>query len=103
DGDNRNELIVATSDGLIHAFRADGTEVKGWPIHTDSLPLHLGEPAFGRGGVPRHYTAVLGALAAGDLFGDGRIEIVADDLQGKVYAWDGRGQLVFKREANPAF
>jgi hypothetical protein len=104
DGDNRNELIVATSDGLVHAFRANGSEVPGWPVHTDPLPLHLGGRAFSGGGVSRdHYGAVLGALAAGDLFADGRIEVVADDLQGHVYAWTGNGQLVFRAASNPAY
>ena len=89
DGDNRNELVVATSDGLVHAFRSDGSELPGWPVHTASLPLHVGERAYGRGGVgSAHDAAVLGALAAGDLFGDGRLEVVADDNQGDVYAWD---------------
>jgi hypothetical protein len=46
---------------------------------------------------------VLEAPAAGDLFGDGRMEIVADDLQGSVYAWDATGKLVFHQSANPSF
>jgi hypothetical protein len=50
-----------------------------------------------------HYGAVLGALAAGDLFGDGQIDIVADDNQGNVYAWNARGRLVFHRASNPAY
>jgi hypothetical protein len=103
-GENRNQLVVATSDGWIHAYRADGSELPGWPVHTDSLPPHTGEPAYASDGVgPNHYQAVLGALAAGDLFHDGRVEVVADDLGGHVYAWDAQGQLVFKQESNPAF
>ena len=102
DGDNRNELVVATSDGLVHAFRSDGSELPGWPVHTASLPLHLGERAYGRGGVgSAHYAAVLGALAAGDLFGDGRLEVVADDNQGDVFAWDQHGRIVFHEQSNP--
>ncbi|MGI8557351.1 MAG: hypothetical protein ACR2ND_03410 [Solirubrobacteraceae bacterium] len=100
--DNRNELVLATSDGLVHAFKPDGSELPGWPVHTDSLPLHSGDHAYATVGTD-HYGAVLGGLAAGDLFRDGRTEIVADDNQGKVYAWDASGQLVFRAEANPAF
>ena len=104
DGDNRNELVVATSDGWVHAYRANGSELPGWPVHTARLPLHLGEAAYGRGGVGRgHYSAVLGALAAGDLFGTGQVDVVADDNQGNVYAWDGHGRLVFHRTSNPAY
>ena len=104
DGDNRNELVVATSDGVIHAYRPDGTELPGWPVHTDPLPLHTGEVAFAGGPISTaHYGAVLGSLAAGDLFHDGRIEIIADDMEGKIYAWDAAGNRVFSQQANPAF
>ncbi len=104
DGDNRNELIVATSDGVIHAYRRNGSELPGWPVHTARLPLHLAERAYGPGGVGTgHYGAVIGALAAGDLFGDGRLEVVADDNQGNVYAWDQYGRMVFHAASNPHF
>lgn len=104
DGDNRNELIVANSDGWVHAYLPNGRELPGWPVHTARLPLHLRERAFKRGGVGAgHYGAVLGALAAGDLFGDGRLEVVADDNLGNVYAWDQRGRLVFHQHSNPRF
>ena len=101
-GDNRNQLVVATSDGVIHAYNANGTELKGWPVHTEQLPLHTGEAAYSSVGTD-HYCAVLGALAGGDLFHDGEVDVVADDLCGNVYAWNGRGQLVFHEHSNPAF
>ena len=46
DGDNRNELIFGTSDGIVHAMRPDGSELPGWPVHTDALPLHSGGHGF---------------------------------------------------------
>ena len=49
------------------------------------------------------FRSVLGALAGGDLFEDGQIEIVADDLCGNVYAWNAQGHLVFHEHSNPAF
>jgi hypothetical protein len=101
DGDNRNELVVATSDGWVHAYRSNGSELPGWPVHAERLPLHLGEPAYRRGGVGAgHYAAIIGALAAGDLFDDGELDVVADDNQGNVYAWNGAGHLVFHAHAN---
>ncbi|MBV9213874.1 MAG: hypothetical protein JOZ25_09545 [Actinobacteria bacterium] len=104
DGDNRNELMVATSDGTVHAFRPDGSELPGWPVHTDPLPLHTFERAYTSGGVGTgHYAAVLGALAVGDLFHDGRLEVVADDNQGNVYAWDAQGKRVFHESSNPNY
>ena len=105
NGDNRNELVVATSDGVVHAPRPDGTELPGWPVQTARLALHLGERAYHAidGVGSDHGAAVMGSLAAGDLFGDGRLEIVADDSQGNVYAWDEAGRIVFHTHANPRF
>jgi hypothetical protein len=105
DGDNRNELIVATSDGLVHALRPNGAELPGWPVRTARLPLHLDERAYHAidGVGADHGAAVIGALAAGDLFGDGRLEVVADDNQGNVYAWDQAGHVVFHRHSDPRF
>ena len=60
----------------------------------------MSEPAYRSLGTG-HYAAVLGALAGGDLFGDGRLEVVADDNQGNVYAWDQHGRLVFHAHTNP--
>jgi len=74
EGRDRNDLIVATSDGWIHAYRADGSEAPGWPVHTDPLPLHADEQAFRQVGTG-HYNAILGGLAAGDLFGSGQMQL----------------------------
>lgn len=108
-GNDTNQLIVANSDGIIHAYQYDPntgkrSDLPGWPVHTDPLPLHTGEHAFSSGEVSTaHYGSVIEAPAAGDLFGDGRTEIVADDLQGNVYAWDASGKLVFHQKANPNY
>jgi hypothetical protein len=101
-GTNRNQLVVATSDGLIHAWSASGHELHGWPVHTEPLPMHTGESAYQSVGVG-HYCAVLGALAGGDLFADGETDVVAGDLCGNVYAWDAHGRLVFHQHSDPAF
>lgn len=105
DGDNRNELVVATSDGFVHALRPDGAELPGWPVRTARLPLHLAERAYHAvdGVGADHNAAVIGALAAGDLFGDGRLEVVADDNQGNVYAWDQNGRVVFHQHSDARF
>ena len=61
EASDRNDLIVATSDGWIHAYRPDGSEAPGWPVHTDALALHKGEAAYGPGGVGTgHYAPILG-------------------------------------------
>jgi subtilase family protein/VCBS repeat protein len=105
DGDNRNELIFGTSDGRVHAMRPDGSELPGFPVHTDPLPLHSGGRAFTSGEVSpsTSYEAVLASVAVGDLNGDGSPEVVAADMGGHVYAWTAGGKLLWKREANPDF
>jgi hypothetical protein len=108
-GKNSNQLIVANSDGWIHAYQYNAStggvkDLPGWPVHTDPLPLHSGERAFASGELTSaHYDPVLEAPAAGDLFGDGRKEVVASDLQGNVYGWDSAGHLVFHRSSNPNY
>lgn len=108
-GSDTNQLIVANSDGWIHAYRYDsaaGTleDLPGWPVHTDPLPLHGGEHAFGGGGLSTaHYDPVIEAPAVGDLTGDGEQAVVADDVQGNVYAWNAKGERIFHETSNPAY
>jgi hypothetical protein len=89
DGDNRNELVVANSDGIVHAYRSGGSEVKGWPFHTDFLPDHPRSRAIKSREVKRGYGAVLATPAVGDLHHDGTLEVVVADMEGKVYVIDG--------------
>ncbi len=108
-GNDTNQLIVANSDGWIHAYQYDPTtgglrDLPGWPVHTEPLPLHPGEHAFSRGGLTTaHYDPVLEAPAAGDLTGDGEMDIVADDLQGNIYAWNTKGERIFHETSNPDY
>ncbi len=108
-GNDTNQLIVANSDGWIHAYRYDAaagelTDLPGWPVHTEQLPLHGGEHAFSGGGLTTaHYDPVIEAPAVGDLSGDGELDVVADDVQGNVYAWNAKGQLIFHQTSNPAY
>ena len=102
DGDNRNELVFGTSDGIVHAMRPDGSELPGWPVHGDAMQLHTGGHAFTSGEVDQNasYGAMLASVAAADLDRDGAYEVVATDMKGKLYAWNGDGSLRFQREAN---
>ncbi len=108
-GEDANQLIIANSDGWIHAYRyspAAGRpeDLPGWPVHTDQLPLHGGEHAFNGGGLTTaHYDPVIEAPAVGDLSGDGELDVVADDVQGNVYAWNAKGERIFHETSNPAY
>ncbi|MEA2450645.1 MAG: hypothetical protein QOG63_2577, partial [Thermoleophilaceae bacterium] len=105
DGDNRNELILGTSDGTVHAFRRDGSELPGWPVRGDPLPIHPGQHAFGAGGVPEDLShgAMLSSPAVADIDHDGAPEVVIADMEGKVYVWGADGRLEWEREANPDY
>ena len=95
DGDGIDELIVATSNGQVHAYRgASVQELPGWPVHTDPIEVHADAPAFKSGEVPATpYAAILGGPAVGDLDRDGHLEVVAADYQGKLYVWNHDGTL----------
>ena len=105
------DLVFATYDGDVHALRPNGKEVKGFPVH--SLPDRLIDPRNPQNyNVPayrdRHLRDVrdpLAGTAVGDLFGDGRLEIVANSLNGNVYAWDAGGRRLtgFPRHTQKRF
>ena len=107
-GNDTNQLIVANSDGWIHAYQYDPATGRRptcpagrcTPIRCRCTPASTRSAAEVS---TAHYDPVLEAPAAGDLFGDGRMEIVADDLQGNVYAWDSTGKLVFHQTSNPNY
>jgi hypothetical protein len=104
DGDNRNELIVAGSDGFVHALRPDGSELPGWPVRGDRPPLHTGERAFASGEVSSNVGgAILGSVAVADGNGNGVPEVYASDLEGRVYGWGSTGRRFFTVEADPDF
>src|SRR5256885_16914288 len=100
-------MVFATADGIVHAWRRDGSELPGWPARTDQLGLvgnHSAGHAFSSGEVSTNVGgAILGSLAARDVDGDGIPEVVGADFEGKVYVWDASGNRVWTREANPAY
>ena len=97
DDDGKDELVVATSNGLVHAYRADGSELPGWPVGTTEAPSgHLPTARAYRSGeitVPVR-SAVLRSPAIGDLDRDGDLEVVVADFAGRITAYDASGQVV---------
>ncbi|HLW17180.1 MAG TPA: S8 family serine peptidase, partial [Actinomycetota bacterium] len=74
DGDGHPELIIATSDGWVHAFKPNGSEARGWPVHVGRIPLPTtGNNAYTRGDVSgvRYNAILLGSPTVADLNGDG--------------------------------
>jgi hypothetical protein len=112
--DGVSEIIVATADGRVFAFHGDGSILHGWPIVTDLLPglnpnnpiNHLQGPAYRDGGVETDvHASIVASVAVGDINGNGAPEVIATDLEGKVYAWDASGRLLggFPVSTNPEF
>lgn len=79
DGDGRSEIVAATFDGHLYAWRADGQPVPGW------FPSNGAKTLTANGSLLR------GAIAAADLDGDGRDEIVAGAYDGRLYCWYRHG------------
>ncbi|MBI5480177.1 MAG: VCBS repeat-containing protein, partial [Deltaproteobacteria bacterium] len=102
DGDRKREIVIADSGGLVHAFRADGSELPGWPVELGLRPQfdpananhHRGAPGYASGAVsPEWRQAVMGSVAVGDLDGDGTQEVVAATTDGQVFVIAANGAL----------
>jgi MYXO-CTERM domain-containing protein len=99
DGDGKREIVFADTNGLVHAIRADGSELAGWPVKTDVLPFldgakgHAMAPGFATVDANRN-TPVGATAAVGDLDGDGKVEIVVATWFGNVWAWHADGSKV---------
>ncbi|MCS6799879.1 MAG: S8 family serine peptidase, partial [Myxococcota bacterium] len=105
DGDGRDELFYADTDGLLHAFRADGSQLAGYPVRLGRLrgldPAdprnHLRARAYASGAVPADDVgpSVVGATPAiADLDRDGTLEVVVPTIEGDLYVLGARDGTV---------
>ncbi|MDX6556301.1 MAG: cell wall-associated protease, partial [Miltoncostaeaceae bacterium] len=93
-GDGAQELVFGDGAGAVHAVDGRGRELPGWPARTRPLDLGLQQTPAGRAGaVPFARDPVATPVAVGDLDGDGRPEVVATSLTGRIYAFDAHGRL----------
>jgi hypothetical protein len=104
NGDNVQELVVPSEDGLVHAYEPDGSELRGWPVRTETEQAalgHSGSPALAALGLPREPPR--GPLIA-DLAGNGQSAVIVA-AGTHVYAWHANGKPVagFPVSSNPAF
>lgn len=89
DGVAGKEFIVSQRNqgSKIHIFRADGSQLPGWP-----RPLTTASGS----------TINWAAPAVGDIDGDGQPEIVVNTVNGMVWAWNVDGTEVRDGDGNPA-
>jgi hypothetical protein len=67
DGDGVAELIQGSGGYYLHAFSASGGEAAGWPKFTGGW--------------------MVGSATAGDIDGDGSLDVVTITREGNLYAW----------------
>jgi hypothetical protein len=112
DGDNRAELILADSDGFVHAYRYDraegvAEELPGWPVRGDTPAIvaeHTAARAYAGGHVSTDLGGpILGSVAIGDMDRDGAPEVYAADLEGRIYGWSAEGERIFEAGSEPDF
>ena len=104
-GDGRTEMLVATTDGVLHAYLPDMSELPGFPLRSDPSPFWpIGSATAAADGIKQPGGAfMMGAPAVGDLNHDGHLEIVDTDLNGQVYVWSATGQRLATMEVDPAY
>ena len=91
DRDGVLDVVVGTADGAVRALDgATGADLTGFPVFTAPLGVHA-SPGYASGEVPEPREGIIAALAADDLDGDGRVEIVAAGTEGRVYVFDDHG------------
>ncbi len=98
EGRHQLDLVYATADGDVNALRPDGREVPGFPVHTDfdrqidpNNPENFPARAYRTVPALRNVRDPVVGVAVGDLFGKGRLDIVATTSNADVYAWDAHG------------
>ena len=100
NGDNVQELVLPTEDGFVHAYRPDGSELPGWPVHTGLqfvAARHGKAPALAA--VAPAYEPPRGPVVA-DVTGDGRPEVITTAGE-RIYAWNAAGKPLPGYPVNP--
>gem|GEM_PF-1123189 len=95
NGDNTQELMVPLEDGTLHAYEPDGSELPGWPVHTQLEKAAIGHdnaPGFHQLEQATPPNEPLRAPVIADLDQDGRPEII-ETAGTHIYAWEPDGSV----------
>jgi len=80
-GNGHLQIITTSEAGVVNAWNADGSNYPGWPRTSHPMASNF-LPGF------------FGGVAAGDLFGDGGVELTAGSWDHTLYAWDRNGNIL---------
>ena len=90
NGDNVQELVLPTEDGMVHAYRRNGSELPGWPVRTQlQFSARAHQAARGLKALPKPLEPPRAPTIA-DLTGDGRPEVITAAGE-RIYAWEADG------------
>jgi hypothetical protein len=81
DADGVPEVVVATYEGLVHVWHADGRRAAGFPVSVDFSLSQDRSPT----NVVDH--GIFASPALADLDGDGKLEILVAAFDQRIYAW----------------
>jgi len=81
DGDGAFEVIASTGGQAVHAYDLNGIDVLGWPKFTGGWAAT--------------------AMAAGDISGDGKSEVVTVTREGYLFAWQTEGSALAPLQGQP--
>ena len=105
NADGRDEVVVGTDDGTVHALDSAGNDIAGWPRTTRPAAYwHAGSRTAVEDAISTPNAPIgVGAPVIADLDGDNRLEVAVADGNGDVTVWRANGEPLATMSVDPAF